>query len=65
MIPIAEWRKMSVEQQDAIKAQNKSKKKKPKCEFYDKIGYTESECRILKHASYTWPILLKLDQTCM
>ena len=53
MIPIAEWRKMSVEQQDAIKAQNKSKKKKPKCEFYDKIGYTESECRILKHASYT------------
>ena len=37
---------MTVEQQDAVKAM--SKKTRPKCEFCDKLGHTESECRMLK-----------------
>ena len=39
---------MTVEQQDAVKAM--SKKTRPKCEFCDKLGHTESECRMLKSA---------------
>ena len=49
MIPRAEWFKLTTEQRDAIIAQNKQKTK-PKCEFCDKIGHTESECRALKNA---------------
>ena len=49
MIPRAEGLKMTTEQKDAIIAQNKQRTK-PKCEFCDKIGHTESECRALKNA---------------
>ena len=49
MIPRAEWLKLTIEQKDAIIAQNKQKKK-AKSEFCDKIGHTESECRALKNA---------------
>ena len=38
---------MTLEQQDVIKAQNRSTKK---CEFYNKTGHTESQCRSLKNA---------------
>ena len=46
-IPHAEWIKMTPEQQDVIKAQNRSTKK---CEFCNKTGHTESQCRSLKNA---------------
>ena len=46
-IPHAEWIKITFEQQDVIKAQNRSSKK---CEFCCKIGHTESKCRSLKNA---------------
>ena len=49
MIPRAEWLKLTSEQKDAIIAQNKQKTKRT-CEFLDKIGHTESECRSLKNA---------------
>ena len=48
MIPHSEWIKMTAEQQDAVKAKNK--KLRPKCDFCDKMGHTESECRMLKSA---------------
>ena len=32
-------------EQDAVKAKNKAR---PKCEYCDKPGYTELECRTLK-----------------
>ena len=35
------------EQQDAVKAKNKAR---PKCEYCDKFGHKESECKILKSA---------------
>ena len=38
---------MTKEQQDAVKAKNKAR---PKCEYCDKPGHTESECRTLKSA---------------
>ena len=46
-IPHAEWIKMTPEQQDAIKAQNRQTKK---YEFCGKIGHKESQCRSLKNA---------------
>ena len=49
IIPRAEWLKLTTEQKDVIIAQSKQKTK-PKCEFCDKIGHTESECRALKNA---------------
>ena len=49
MIPRAEWLKLPTEQKDVIIAQSKQRTK-PKCEFCDKIGHTESECRALKNA---------------
>ena len=45
-IPHAEWIKMTPEQQDAIKAQNRQTKK---YEFCGKIGHKESQCRSLKN----------------
>ena len=48
IIPRAEWLKLTTEQKDVIIAQSKQKTK-PKCEFCDKIGHTESECRALKN----------------
>ena len=38
---------MTTEQQDAVKAKNKAT---PKCEYCDKPGHTESECRTLNSA---------------
>ena len=46
-IPREEWLRMTKEQQDAVKAKNKAR---PKCEYCDKLGHTESECRTLKSA---------------
>ena len=46
-IPREEWLRMTKEQQDAVKAKNKAR---PKCEYCDKPGYTEFECRTLKSA---------------
>ena len=46
-IPREEWLRMTKEQQDAVKAKNKAR---PKCEYCDKPGHTESECRTLKSA---------------
>ena len=42
-----EWLRMTKEQQDTVKAKNKAR---PKCEYCDKPGHTESECRTLKSA---------------
>ena len=36
---------MTKEQQEAVKAKNKAR---PKCEYCDKLGHTESECQTLK-----------------
>ena len=47
-IPREEWLRMTKEQQDAVKAKNKAR---TKCEYCDKPGHTESECRRLKSAT--------------